>query len=902
MSRSKISGSSKKNSGIIRLSRAVASVEALESRQLLSASVSFAPAKTSELQTVSKAYASVVADVNGDGFADIVTLSANTDVSVLLGNGNGTFKPVQNVPDQLTTGENGPQSLAVADVNGKETIFASAPATSDISVITANSAGVWSVDTLLTTVSSSTINALTIAEIGGNQFIVTANQDGSVSYQEITPGANGTGFTGLTGSSTTIPSVITYGANGASTAALQSLAVGNFISSGTGTDLVVIGSNGKAAVLAGNGSGFNAPAKVSGDTTTITGVASAADVYNAATYNVLVRTTTDTIIPLTGGGASAANPFTAGSTINPESNQGGFISTGDFNGDGLTDFMFTGYNSGYSKLYTGVSGGGYSSGGKFNKTVNEISYTAAAGDFNGDGLADLAVGYYGSAGAFNAVLEGVSLNTTPLAPKFVGPAGFGAEVGSSFSQTFQVQGFPSPKITISGALPPGLAFKDNGNGTATISGKILPTQSGTFSETLKATNASGSATRDIGFDIEQKAVFTSAGKLMPTDGTAFTYKVKTTGGFSDGDFSPLSATFDGNDLSSGFDGITFHDNGNGTGTLSGTPIVDGIHTIVVTDGSGDLAVDQSITTTILSKPDFNGATTAAFMVGKFDTTAPSDLDDEITTTGFPAARITIVSGSLPKGLKFKSNGDGTADISGTPAAGAGGVYNIKLLANNSAGPGINEPFTYTIDVAQAPVITSPNHATFTVGKAGTKFVVTATGNSGTAPPSFSHTVDALNGIVAGTLPNGLTFTDNANGTATISGTPAAGTRGVYLLTIATATDASDTSLPSTATQTFTLTVDEAPAFASATDSSTVAAGSAIAPIVVSTTKGFPSIKMTKNGGLPAGLTFTDNGNGTATISGTPPMNIHGIFKFDIVASDLAGRATQKYTLTVDPPP
>ena len=91
-------------------------------------------------------------------------------------------------------------------------------------------------------------------------------------------------------------------------------------------------------------------------------------------------------------------------------------------------------------------------------------------------------------------------------------------------------------------------------------------------------------------------------------------------------------------------------------------------------------------------------------------------------------------------------------------------------------------------VNQAPVITSGSSTTFTVGAAGS-FTVTATG---VPTPSVSE---------SGALPSGVTFVNNGNGTATLSGTPASGTAGTYAITIT----ASNGVTPA-ATQSFTLTV------------------------------------------------------------------------------------------------
>jgi hypothetical protein len=58
--------------------------------------------------------------------------------------------------------------------------------------------------------------------------------------------------------------------------------------------------------------------------------------------------------------------------------------------------------------------------------------------------------------------------------------------------------------------------------------------------------------------------------------------------------------------------------------------------------------------------------------------------------------------------------------------------------------------------------------------------------------------------------------------------------------------------------------------------------------------------VTKKGTLPKGLTFTDNGNGTATIAGTPkkPGVKHLIIRARFGTGSASFVATQAFTLTV----
>ena len=66
----------------------------------------------------------------------------------------------------------------------------------------------------------------------------------------------------------------------------------------------------------------------------------------------------------------------------------------------------------------------------------------------------------------------------------------------------------------------------------------------------------------------------------------------------------------------------------------------------------------------------------------------------VTTTGTPIPSITE-TGSLPTGVTFTDNGDGTASLAGT--ATASGTYSITISAENEAGELANQTFTFTVN-------------------------------------------------------------------------------------------------------------------------------------------------------------------------------------------------------------
>jgi hypothetical protein len=75
--------------------------------------------------------------------------------------------------------------------------------------------------------------------------------------------------------------------------------------------------------------------------------------------------------------------------------------------------------------------------------------------------------------------------------------------------------------------------------------------------------------------------------------------------------------------------------------------------------------------------------------------AGSALNFQISTNASPAATVTA-SGSLPQGVTFSPQGNGTAELTGTPAPSSAGTYLITLNAGNGVSPGATQQFTLTV--------------------------------------------------------------------------------------------------------------------------------------------------------------------------------------------------------------
>ena len=80
------------------------------------------------------------------------------------------------------------------------------------------------------------------------------------------------------------------------------------------------------------------------------------------------------------------------------------------------------------------------------------------------------------------------VGSTPLAPTFTSASSDTIIQGASVDLEVASTGAPIPALSVSGALPHGVTFVDNGNGTAVLTGTAAPGTAGTYPITLTASN------------------------------------------------------------------------------------------------------------------------------------------------------------------------------------------------------------------------------------------------------------------------------------------------------------------------------------------------------------------------------------------------------------------------------
>jgi hypothetical protein len=409
---------------------------------------------------------------------------------------------------------------------------------------------------------------------------------------------------------------------------------------------------------------------------------------------------------------------------------------------------------------------------------------------------------YGGDDDHTSVLSTCTLTTVVSSPPVItsnAATTFNVGTNGGFTVTTTPGSATPTTLSVSGTLPHGVTFIDNGDGTATLTGTPGTTAGGSYPLTITADDGPASSTQSFVLTVAQPAAITSGDTATFTTGRSGSMTITTTAGYPTSTALTIAGALPS--------GVQFVDNNDGTATLTGTPdaTTGGSYPLTISAGNGTAPdATQSFTLTVDQHVAIAATDQVAFQVGQNGTHTVT------TTTGFPTATQLSMTGTLPAGVSFVDNNDGTASLSGTPLAGSGGVYQVTIAADNAVGTAAQQQLDITVN--EAPVFTSVDTASPTLGVASNITVDTVPGY----PTAYSLTS-------AGTLPPGLSLLI-AGGSATITGTPA-GVGGVYPITFT----ASNGVAPATV-QTLTLTVAAASA----------APLPAILPTVAGTIAGVPA--------------------------------------------------------------
>ena len=144
----------------------------------------------------------------------------------------------------------------------------------------------------------------------------------------------------------------------------------------------------------------------------------------------------------------------------------------------------------------------------------------------------------------------------------------------------------------------------------------------------------------------------------------------------------------------------------GVGTFDATFNTGGLQSITATDSVHAAIAGSQSGIAIYQAPGITNADHTTYVVGATGTF-------QFTTSGYPYPILSAV-GSLPNGVSFSDNGDGTATLGGMPAPGAVGSYSFTVTAHNDAGSDATQSFALTVSKAASSttIVSNPQPSVF----------------------------------------------------------------------------------------------------------------------------------------------------------------------------------------------
>jgi hypothetical protein len=441
-------------------------------------------------------------------------------------------------------------------------------------------------------------------------------------------------------------------------------------------------------------------------------------------------------------------------------------------------------------------------------------------------------------------------------------------VGVAYNQTITVgggTGTVSLSVSnIDGAIA-GPNIPSTGTGSLNITG--TPTDAGTETFTVTATDAIGSTT-SITYSITANPAIALSTTTLPPDtiNVGYNQTITASGG--------TGAVALNVNVSNAVPGLNITGNGAGAISITGMPTAAGTETFTVigTDAAGASTGPVSYSNTVSPA------------IALSPTNLPADTlnvayNQTITASGGTGAiSLTANVTNAIAGLNVQTSGIGSIAISGTPTVAATETFTVT--GTDAAGAS-TEPVSYSITVnpaiALSPTTLPPD--TVNVG-----YHQTITGSGGTGAV-------ALNVNVTNAVP-GLNITGNGTGVISITGMPTAD--GIEAFTVA-GTDAAGAS---TGPVSYFIAVNPAITLSTTTlppDTINVGYNQTI-----TASGGTGAVALTANVTNPIdGLTISGNGTGNLTISGTPTAS--GTEMFTVTGTDATGASTGpiSYSISVN---
>jgi len=421
----------------------------------------------------------------------------------------------------------------------------------------------------------------------------------------------------------------------------------------------------------------------------------------------------------------------------------------------------------------------------------------------------------------------------------------------------------TPTLTATG-LPSGASFTDNGDATGTLNWTPDFTQAGTYSVTFFASDGSLSDSEIVSITVteagNQTPILSTTGAKTTTEGILLSFTVSASD--PDGSIPALTAT----GLPTG---ASFVDNGDGTGGFGWTPDFTqaGIYDVTFYASDGSLSDSEVVTITVGESGNQAPVLTT---ISPQTTTENVNLGYNVSATDPDGTTPSLSAINLPAGASFTDNGDGTGTFDWTPGFTQAGAYSVTFIASDGV---LTDSKVGDITVLeagnQAPVLASTGSQS-TAENLKLNFVVSATDPDATTP-----------GLSAANLPAGATFSDHGDGTGTFDWTPGFTDAGTYNVTFI----ASDGSLSDSEIVEITVleSGNQAPLLATIGSQSTTE--DVNLNFMISATDPDGTIPSLSASGMPAGATFTDNGDGTGTFDWIPSFTEAGTHTVTFAASD-----------------